>query len=67
VADITHLTVRSKEKAEEIMACGMNALVALHIAVAAENGAKMFITTDDHILCLSGWIEVKNPKELNDE
>ena len=47
------------------------AMDALHIAVAAENGAKMFITTDDDILkrrvCLSGWIEVKNPKELNDE
>jgi predicted nucleic acid-binding protein len=71
VAEITHLTARSKEKAEEIMACGTNAMDALHIAVAAENGAKMFITTDDDILkrrvCLSGWIEVKNPKELNDE
>lgn len=71
VADITHLTVRSKEKAEEIMTCGMNAMDALHIAVAVENGADMFITTDGHILkrrkCLSDWIEVKNPKEVDGE
>ena len=71
VAEITHLTERSKEEAEEIMACGMNAMDALHIAVAVENGANMFITTDDDILkrrvCLSGWIEVKNPKEVEGE
>jgi predicted nucleic acid-binding protein len=71
VAEITHLTERSKKKAEEIMECGMNAMDALHIAVAVENGANMFITTDEDILkrreCLSGWIEVKNPQEVDAE
>jgi predicted nucleic acid-binding protein len=71
VAKIAHLTGRSKEKAEGIMKkCGINAMDALHIAVAVENGADIFITTDDDILkrreCLSEWVEVKNPKEVDE-
>ena len=72
VAKIAHLTGRSRERAERIMKkCGINAMDALHIAVAVENGADIFITTDDDILkrreCLSEWTEVKNPKEGMDE
>lgn len=71
VAKVAHLTERSKEKAEGIMKkCGINAMDALHIAVAIEKGADIFITTDDDILkrrgCLSEWVEVKNPKEVDE-
>jgi predicted nucleic acid-binding protein len=71
VAEIIHLSERSKEKAEEIMKeCGINAMDALHIAVAVENNVNVFITTDDDILkrrgCISKWIEVKNPKEVDE-
>lgn len=69
VAKVAHLTESSKEKAEEIMKCGINAMDALHIAVAIENKVEVFITTDDDILkrrgCISKWIEVENPKEVD--
>ena len=69
VAKVAHLTESSKKKAEEIMKCGINAMDALHIAVAIENKVDVFITTDDDILkrrgCISKWIEVENPKEVD--
>ena len=69
VAKVAHLTESSKEKAEEIMKCGINAMDALHIAVAIENKVDVFITTDDDILkrrgCISKGIEVENPKEVD--
>ena len=41
----------------------------LHIAVAVENDVNIFITTDDDIIkrrgCISKWVEVENPKEVN--
>lgn len=54
---------------ELIAACGMDAMDALHIAVAIENNAELFITTDDIILnktrCISRYkITVKNPCEV---
>jgi len=36
--------------------CGINALDALHIAVAVENDVNIFITTDDDILKRRGCI-----------
>ena len=49
--------------------CGIDAMDALHIAVAVENDVNIFITTDDDILkrrgCISKWVEVENPKEVN--
>ena len=71
VAKVTHLTERSKEKAEGIMKkCGINAMDALHIALSVENEVDVFITTDDDILkrrgCISKWVEVKNPKEVDE-
>jgi predicted nucleic acid-binding protein len=71
VAEVAHLTERSKEKAEGIMKkCGINAMDALHIALSVENEVDVFVTTDDDILkrrgCISKWVEVKNPKEVDE-
>jgi predicted nucleic acid-binding protein len=55
--------------ARELMrACAIDAMDALHLAVAIENKSEQFITTDDIILnkakCISGYgITVKNPCE----
>jgi predicted nucleic acid-binding protein len=55
--------------ARELMqACAIDAMDALHLAVAIENNSEQFITTDDIILnkakCISGYgIIVKNPCE----
>ncbi|MCZ7392558.1 MAG: PIN domain-containing protein [Candidatus Methanoperedens sp.] len=56
--------------ASDIMrACSIGALDALHLAIAIENKAELFITTDDVILnktrCISKYkITVKNPCEV---
>lgn len=49
--------------------CAIGAMDALHVAVAIENGAEIFITTDDIILnknkCISQYkIKIKNPCEV---
>ncbi len=69
---INFSTVKNNTKrlAAEIMhECSLDAMDALHIAVAIENKAELFITTDDIILnknkCISGYmITVKNPCEV---
>lgn len=59
-----------KELAIELMGeCAIDAMDALHIAVAIENKVELFITTDDVILnkakCISRYnIIVKNPSEV---
>ncbi len=56
--------------ASDIMeACSIGAMDALHLAIAIENKAELFITTDDVILnktkCISKYkITVKNPCEI---
>ncbi len=54
---------------ELIRVCAIDAMDALHLAVAIENKAEVFITTDDIILnkvkCISRYgIAVKNPCEV---
>ncbi|VVB88517.1 PIN domain protein [uncultured archaeon] len=58
-----------KLSAEIMKTCAIDAMDALHIAVAIENEAELFITTDDIILnktnCISRYkITVKNPREV---
>lgn len=58
-----------KLAAELMKTCAIDAMDALHIAVAIENEAELFITTDDIILnkanCISTYkITVKNPCEV---
>ena len=59
-----------KLAAELMKTCAIDAMDALHIAVAIENEAELFITTDDIIInniinktnCISTYkITVKNP------
>ncbi len=63
-------TDSAERLATELMrACAMDAMDALHLAIAIENKAELFITTDDNILnktkCISGYkIAVKNPCEV---
>ncbi len=66
-ADITNDI--EKLAAELMKTCAIDAMDALHIAVAIENKAELFITTDDIILnnvnCISRYnITVKNPCEV---
>ena len=58
-----------KLAAELMKTCAIDAMDALHIAVAIENEAELFITTDDIIInktnCISTYkITVKNPCEV---
>ncbi len=58
-----------KLAAELIKTCAIDAMDALHIAVAIENEVELFITTDDIILnkakCISRYkITIKNPREV---
>ncbi|KCZ71858.1 hypothetical protein ANME2D_01913 [Candidatus Methanoperedens nitroreducens] len=55
--------------AELMQACTIDAMDALHIAVAIENKAEVFITTDDIILnkaeCILRYkITIRNPCEV---
>ncbi len=52
-----------------MQACSIGAMDALHLAIAIENKAELFITTDDVILnktrCISKYkITIKNPCEI---
>jgi len=64
-------TESAGKKAREIMKeSGINAMDALHIAVAIENNAEIFVTTDNSILSKSEnimkrGIIIKNPSEVN--
>ncbi len=54
---------------ELMQACAIDAMDALHIAIAIENKAEFFVTTDDIILnkakCILRYkITVKNPCEV---
>ncbi len=58
-----------KLAAELMKTCAIDVMGALHIAVAIENEAELFITTDDIIInktnCISTYkITVKNPCEV---
>lgn len=71
VASCFAVVTNSTEKlaAELMESCAIDAMDALHIAVAIENKAELFITTDDIILnkakCISRYkITVKNPCEV---
>ena len=70
VSSFTIVTGNIEKLAVEIMeSCAIDAMDALHIAVAIENKAELFITTDDIILnkakCISRYkITVKNPCEV---
>jgi len=64
------VTDNIEKLASELMkTCAIDAMDALHIAVAIENEAELFITTDDIIInktnCISTYkITVKNPCEV---
>ncbi len=64
------VTEKIENLAAELMkTCAIDAMDALHISVAIENKAELFITTDDIILnkakCISRYkITVKNPCEV---
>ncbi len=64
-------TESAGKKAREIMKkSGINAMDALHLAVAIENNAEIFVTTDNSILnksdhILKSGIIAKNPCEVN--
>jgi len=66
-------TKDTKKTFEALMKrCGLNAVDALHLAVAAENNIDLFLTTDDEILnkrdCINNYgIEVKNPVDYEVE
>ena len=58
-----------KLAAELMKTCAIDAMDALHIAIAIENEVELFITTDDIILnkakCISRYrIIIKNPREV---
>ncbi len=64
------VTDEIEELAIELMrVCAIDAMDALHIAIAIENKVELFITTDDIILnkvnCITRYkIKVKNPCEV---
>ena len=68
--EISPVTVSTKGLAGQIMnSCGVDAMDAVHLAIAVECGAQVFLTTDDAILasadCISAYnIMVKNPTEM---
>jgi len=68
--EISPVTVSTKGLAGQIMnSCGVGAMDAMHLAIAMECGAQVFLTTDDAILSsadrISAYnITVKNPTEM---
>ncbi len=70
VADFYPVTDNAEKKARQIMkVCGISAMDALHIAIAQDNNAEIFVTTNDIILnksdCILKYgITIKNPCEV---
>jgi predicted nucleic acid-binding protein len=68
--EISPVTASTKGLAGQIMnSCGVGAMDAMHLAIAVECGAQVFLTTDDAILSsadrISAYsITVKNPTEM---
>ncbi|KAF5416494.1 MAG: hypothetical protein C5S48_02650 [Candidatus Methanogaster sp.] len=68
--EIRPVTASAKGLAGRIMnSCGVGAMDAMHLAIAVECGAQVFLTTDDAILSsadrISAYsITVKNPTEM---
>ncbi len=68
--EISPVTDSTRWLAGQIMNnCGIGAMDAMHLAIAIECGAQVFLTTDDAILsnahCVSTYnITVKNPTEM---
>ena len=70
ISKIATVSVNSEELAKELMRdYNINAMDALHLGIAIDNGAELFLTTDDKILKKAGQIskygmEIKNPREV---
>ena len=68
--EISPVTASTKGLAGQIInSCGVGAMDAMHLAIAVECGAQVFLTTDDAILSsadrISAYnITVKNPTEM---
>ena len=68
--EISPVTARTKGLAGQIMnSCGVGAMDAMHLSIAVECEAQVFLTTDDAILSsadrISAYnITVKNPTEM---
>lgn len=70
IFEIATVTENSEDLAKELMRdYNINAMDALHLAIAIDNGAELFLTTDDKILKKACQIskygmEIKNPREV---
>ena len=60
--EISPVTVSTKGLAGQIMnSCGVGAMDVMHLAIAMECGAQVFLTTDDAILSSADHISAYNP------